>query len=247
MRALIDFINGYHPHYASVVRGYGEQEIANLELYLERDLPARHREFLSTMGRNAGFSLGDMNVDPAEVIALITNRDAFPEYLAPFAVDDGTIFSDYYLDLRFPASRAPDGAVEDAMVVRIAAGGAITDAPLPRAHSLTDMMFTWAFSAVRQQAHAERATLSWDASGSDRDRPSLDRLEELMAKLGFDRLTHTSKFARMFERGDAAGWSHQRPGEEDFAIMLSAADRRTLLGVLEPLRDAMPARGASSI
>lgn len=244
MKALIDFIDGYHPHYASVVEGYGEEAITDLETYLERPLPAKHREFLSTMGKNLGFPTGDMNLDPVEVIPLVTNRAVFPEYLVPFAVDDGTIFSDYYLDLRYPASKAPDGSIADAMVVRIAAGGAITDPPLPRSHSLTDMMFTWAFAAVRQKAHQEHATLSWEVSGSSRDRPSLDRLEDLMSKLGFDILPHTSKFGRMFERTDAAGWSYQRPGEADFMLMLSAKDRRTLLGVLEPLRDAMPARGA---
>lgn len=245
MKALIEFINGYHAHYASVVEGYSEQAVSDLELYLERDLPGRHRELLLTMGKNLGFPTGDFHLDPAEVVTLITNRAAFPEYLAPLAVDDGTSFSDYYLDLRFPASHARDGSVDDARVVRIAAGGPITDAPLPRAHSLTDMMFTWAFSAIRQQAHREHASLSWDMSGTTQEQTSLARLEELMAELRFKRLPHTSELGAMYERTDAAGWCYQRPAETDFTIMLSANDRPTLLGVLEPLRAAMPGeRGA---
>lgn len=244
MHALIDFIDGYHPLYRSVVEGYSEQAVSDLELYLERALPGRQRDFLLTIGKNPGFPTGDLIVDPAEVTSLVTNRAAFPDYLAPFGVDDGPSWSDYYLDLRFPASRAPDGSVDDARVVRIAAGGPITDAPLPRAHSLTDMMFTWTFSAVRQQAHAEHASLWWDVPGAGPTWPSLARLEALMAELGFETLPHTSMFGRMFERGDAAAWSYQRPEESVFTLVLSAQDRPTLLGVSESLRRAMPTPGA---
>lgn len=238
MRELVDFISGYDPLYRTVARGFPPEEIASLEAALGRRLPGAYRDFLSEVGANPGFDTGDVSFDIAQIIDVASNRP-LPEHLIPIAEDEGPTFWDYYLDLSCPSGD------EDALVVRISAGGQLSDRT-PIFWSLRDMVFNWAFSSVRMLTLPEHVKLRWLPGDGEHTRapPGLDALKTVMIRLGFQALTVTSPEAQLYERGDCTGFIYRTPYETSFSLTLAARDHATMLHVAEAVRDALPTKTA---
>ncbi|GEM_PF-5315316 len=240
MRALIDFLTGYHPPYADVVRGFPEVRIAELERALGQALPATYREFLSTVGANLGFFVDEVVFDIDELIELIEEKSATrPRHLVPIAIDESPSYMDYFLDL----SDGEDG--EDGVVVRSAAGSLSFDDISYVYPSLRDLLFVTGFRAVRMLTLPHRAGVSWPLEdfSDPASAPRRDLLHAQFEAMGFRELGVTGERCGLYERGDCAAIVVTQPPGVFFSLFLAAEDPKTAVLVSELLCDAMPGNG----
>ena len=239
MRELVEFLASYQPQYATLVQGYSEERIAELERVLGRTLPSAYRDFLATAAANLGFRIDQVTFDIDEVIQLVEQkRDRMPAHLYPIAVEElpGV---DYYLDTS-RAQREGDG-----MVISSAAGGKAFDDIQPEYPSLRDMLFSKGFREVRMLTFRHRESVKWPLEdfASPEQAPRRDELDSLLDELGLRKLHVTSNARALYERGDCAAIVVEIMQFPTFLISLAADDPRTTALVAETLCDGMRGHG----
>lgn len=235
MRELVQFISGYIPTYASVVRAEPDEKIARMERGIRRPLPSVYRDFLSSMAANVGYDTGDVDFRLDSVLGMNRFRRAMPERFIPIARDQSFAGFNYFLDLTHPAG---DG---DAMVVRVPEDMPMDEEQEPIFWSLRDLLFYTAYATLRMALFKEGTMLHFTQSDDSKPAPAPSRVDDILVRLGFDSLSVTGPDARLYDRMDAAASLFRSPFERSFVLNISAVDHRTVLEVAETVRDATAA------
>ncbi len=240
MQALIDFLSAYEPLFPQVVKGHPPEEIERYERVLGVPLPSVYRDFLATMGENAGLQLdGYFIID--ELIELADAKRPMLERLSyqliPAASDlEGD--QDYYIHIGRPRGAG------DGHYVRSASGTyEFTDWHC--SPSFRDYLFAAGFFQVRM-LKMHQLNISWEQA-------ELHVVEALLERLGFRALNVTGPTKPFYERGDCAaavlkrwlGWELESSGEGlrracSHCVYLGAQSKQTLEEVAETLRDNIP-------
>jgi hypothetical protein len=241
MKELIEFISHYDPQYPTKIRGATEAEIAELERLIGRKLPSRYKEFLHHMGRGMGdFEVPETNFSIERVVRFYRGkgRERVPARYVFIAAHEEDPYSSYYQDC------GGSEEVADCKIVRAEIGEDFSNAEsLSSAYpSLEDMLFLLSFQVKRMSYLPHRAFLqtSWGTPGQEPGEAgtlTLEELEVLMPRLGFQKLSYTSPMNPMFERGDAAFYAHRASNKGVLSAELAAANEKERDRLLEIIRD----------
>jgi len=241
MKELIEFISQYDPEYRQKIRGATEAEIAELERLVGRKLPTRYKDFLRHMGRGMGdFEIPETNlsIDRIERFYRGKGRERVPARYVYIAAHEEDPYSSYYYDCVSAEETA------DCAIIRAEIGQDFSSADnlLPAFPSLQDMLFLFSFQVKRMSYLPHRAFLqtSWGSPQQDPGQEgtlTLEELEELMPRLGFQKLPYTTPRNPMFERGDAAFYAHRPTEEAALSAEIAASSEKERNRLLEIIRD----------
>lgn len=238
MREYLDYIQQHDPERAAQVRGSPVGEVERLEALVGRRLPATYREFLLHFGQEPG-DLGIPQADfrMSRTLAFHeTTRPLPPARFLFIAAHEEDPYFDYYLDCASP--EAPDGEV-----VRAETPGALLnpDKVWRDFASLRDMLFLAAFKRRMEQLPHRRAFTPAFERGTQGlmviPPGVLDSATTVAEQLGFERLSLTGPRVRLFERGDAAFYVSQAPGNGGVSSGLAVQGARELERLSEIIRD----------
>jgi hypothetical protein len=228
MKELIELICQYDPSYPQKLRGVSSEELAELEQLAGRPLPARLKAFLRSMGKESG-DLGSPWLWPRyERIRQFYQSERRlllpPRYLF-LATSGPPSRRDYFQDCGLLAE------AEDCPIVQAPVDSPTGGPFAPGFPSLKDLVFWAAFQTKRMDALPFRVFLrpsdrSAGYGATETAAMILEDLEELMPRLGFRRLPHTSAQNPLFERGDAALAVHGSAAPWALCVVLAAAHER---------------------
>lgn len=239
---LIKFASAYDASYPQSIQGATESEISRLEKLLGRRLPAPYRDFLARMGRRTGALHDEDTVFTIEMVLRFYERSGEEERSSPFlfiGARNSEPPESYFLD-----TREEDEAAQPIGI--ISTGDVASDDTIRfRYPSLQDMLFTSAFKSLRMSQLPHRRVLVpylVRDEGSRYPRPSvsLQEVEMLLPKLGFQRLPYTSVLNPLYENKDAALWAHHNPIGGGFSLQLVTADPQELKRIATILLDHLP-------
>ncbi|ADO68022.1 SMI1/KNR4 family protein [Stigmatella aurantiaca] len=242
MKELIELLSQYDPSYSNKIRGVSGEELAELEKWVGRPLPAQLKAFLRHLGRESGDWLSPRFRVRFEAIWQFylekERHQLSPRYIF-IAASEQPPDRAYFCDCGLLAE------VEDCQIVSARQGMALTWAgafsfAFP---SLKDMVFQEAFQSKRMAALPYRAFLrpvnrTADYGATETAAMILEDLEDLMPRLGFRRLPQTSAWNPLFERGDAALCAHHSLEPGEVRVVLAASDERERERLLKTIRDA---------
>ena len=238
MREYLDYIQQHAPEQAARVRGASVGEVERLEALVGRRLPSRYREFLLHFGTepgDLGIPQADFRMDRTLAFHE-TTRPLPPARFLFIAAHEEDPYFDYYLDCA--SAEAADGEV-----VRAESPGALLnpDKVWRDFASLQDMLFLAAFKRRMEQLPHRRAftpAFERSAQGLMVIPPgTLDSASSVAERLGFERLSQTGPQVRLFERGDAAFFVSQAPGNGGVSSGLAVQSVRELERLADIISD----------
>lgn len=236
--ALIDLVEQYAPGFASRIQGASSEELHRLEEQLRHPLPNSYKDFLSLMGKDlGGFETPQVDLRLERVQDFYEVTEPQPPHRFIFiGAHDEDPYMDYYLDCRMPTgsqcpvirAESPEQLLKPEKLWRSFA-------------SLEDMLFVWAFrNRLSRLGHRRKFSpaLQRNSQGMMVIPPGiLGSVEALAARLGFQKLPHTSPLTLLFERGDAALYLSRPTPEGGITSELAAQDSREFRKVEEAITD----------
>jgi len=238
---VLKFASTYEPRHAASIRGVPRSEITELEHLIKHSLPSPYVEFLERMGRGLGaMDIEDANFTIDLVRRFYERRKDQPA--SPFifmGVRKSEPPVSYYIDSREKdESRQP--------IVLVNSGSEATDAASwPLFPSLQEMLYVYTFDSLRlRRLPYQRSLSSSFIRGEDGEMPgpatSLEEVELLVLKMGFQRLPRTSDLNPLFDRKDSAILGHQNMLGGGFTLEFAGDDEHVVTTLSEILSDNLP-------